>query len=63
MNLKALPKSYKGHRLISCIIDEVTNYLITVSTGLGQMWPKYLPLAMFAYNAFKSPNLANYSLY
>ena len=25
-----MPKSYKGHRLILCIIDEVTNYLITV---------------------------------
>ena len=24
-----MPKSYKGHKLISCIIDEVTNYLTT----------------------------------
>ena len=32
-------------------------------TNLGQMWPKYLPLATFAYNAFNTPNLANYSLY
>ena len=32
-------------------------------THLGQMWPKYLPLATFAYNTFNSPNLANYSPY
>ena len=27
------------------------------------MWPKYLPLAMFAYNTFNSPNIANYIPY
>ena len=32
-------------------------------TGLGQLWPKYLPLAMFAYNTYSSLNLANYSPY
>ena len=31
MDLKALPRSHKGHRYILCIIDEVTNYLVTVS--------------------------------
>ena len=30
MDLKVMPKSYKGHNFILCIIDEVTNYLITV---------------------------------
>ena len=30
MDLKAMPKSYKGNKFILCIIDEVTNYLITV---------------------------------
>ena len=30
MDLKVMPKSHKGHKLILCIIDEVTNYLITV---------------------------------
>ena len=25
------------------------------------MWPKYLPLATFAYNMFNTPNLQNYS--
>ena len=30
MDLKVMPKSHKGHKFILCIIDEVTNYLITV---------------------------------
>ena len=27
------------------------------------MWPKYLPLATFAYNTFNTPNIANFSPY
>ena len=128
-----MPRSYKGHKFILCIIDEVTKYLITVPihqakyeevgeaitenvitiycvpeyiimdqdspfmsslmtfllnkfninirivvpynhqslqaehgikflstiitkhlTNLGQMWPKYLPLATFPYNTFNT---------
>ena len=30
MDLKVMPRSGKGHKFISCIIDEVTNYMITV---------------------------------
>ena len=30
MDLKVMPQSNKGHKFILCIIDEVTNYLITV---------------------------------
>ena len=30
MDLKVMPKSYKGHKFILCIINDVTNYLITV---------------------------------
>ena len=142
MDLKVKPRSHKGQKYILCIIDEVTNYLITVPifqarseeigealiengitkycipeyiimeqdsmfmsslmtyllhkfnikiktvapynhqslqsehgikspahistkhlTNLGQMWPKYLLLAVFAYNTFNTPNLGNYSLY
>ena len=29
MDLKVMPRSHKGHKFILCIIDEVTNYLIT----------------------------------
>ena len=30
MDLIVMPRSHKGHKFILCIIDEVTNYLITV---------------------------------
>ena len=30
MDLKIMPRSCKGHKFILCMIDEVTNYLITV---------------------------------
>ena len=43
-------------KLLSCIL---TKHL----TNLGQMWPKYLSLATFAYNMFNTPNLGNYSPY
>ena len=29
MDLKVMPKSQKGHQYILCVIDEMTNYLIT----------------------------------
>ena len=29
MDLKVMPNSSKGHRYILCVIDEVTNYMIT----------------------------------
>ena len=140
--LKAMSRSPKGHKFILCIIDEVTNYLITVPiyqvkseeigealienvmtkycipeyiimdqdsafmsslmtdslnkfnikirtvapsnhqslqaehgikslsiiltkhlTSIGQMWPKYLPLATYAYNTFNTSNLGNYNPY
>ena len=31
MDLKVMPRSHKGHKFILCVIDEVTNFLITVS--------------------------------
>ena len=31
MDLKVMPRSHKGHRYILCIIDEVTNVLVTIS--------------------------------
>ena len=30
MDLNVMPKSHKGHKFILCVIDEMTNYLITV---------------------------------
>ena len=29
MDLKVMPRSQKGHQYILCIIDEITNYLVT----------------------------------
>ena len=37
----------------------LTKYL----TGLGQIWPQYIPLATLTYRTFNCPNLANYSPY
>ena len=34
MDLKVMPRSHKGHKCILCIIDEVTNYLITLPVYL-----------------------------
>ena len=30
MDLKVMPKSYRGHKYTLCIISEITNYLVTV---------------------------------
>ena len=43
------------------VIKLLSNILTKHLTNLGQMWPKYLPLATFAYNMFNTPNLGNYS--
>ena len=37
MDLKVMPKSHKGHRYILCVIDEVTNFLITVPFFSGKI--------------------------
>ena len=44
-------------------ITSLSTILTKHLTNLGQMWPRYLPLATFAYNTFTSPNVANYSPY
>ena len=44
-------------------IKLLSNILTKHLTNLGQMWPKYLSLATFAYNTFNTPNLTNYSPY
>ena len=44
-------------------IKSLTQILTKHLTSLGQMWKKYLSLAMFTYNTFNSPNLGNYSPY
>ena len=36
MDVKVMPRSRKGHKFILCIIDEITNYLITVPIHHGR---------------------------
>ena len=36
MDLKVMSKSYRGHKFILCIKDEVTNYLITIPIYLSR---------------------------
>ena len=42
-------------------IKSLSTILMKHLTSLGQMWPKYLPLAMFAYSMFNIPKLAYFS--
>ena len=44
-------------------VKSLSTILMKHLTNLGQMWPKYLLLATFAYNTFNTPNLANFSPY
>ena len=43
-------------------IKSLSHILTKHLTNLGQMWPKYLSLATFAYNKFNTQNLVSYSL-
>ena len=44
-------------------INSLSTILTKHLTNLGQMWPKYLPLATLAYNIINTPNLGNYNPY
>ena len=44
-------------------IKSLSTILTKHLTDHGQMWPKYLPLAILVYNNFNSPKLGNYSPY
>ena len=41
----------------------LSNIVTKHLTNRGQMWPRYLQLATFTYNAFNTINLGNYSPY
>ena len=53
------PQSLQAKHGIKSLLTILTKHL----TNLGHMWPKYLPLAMYAYNTFNTPNLEIYSPY
>ena len=44
-------------------IKSLLTILTTHLTNVGEMWPKYLPLATYAYNTFNTPNVGNHSPY
>ena len=44
-------------------IKSLSNNLTKLLTGLGEMWPDYLPFATLAHNTYNSLNLSNYSSY
>ena len=52
-------QSLQAERSIKSLSTILSKHL----TNLGQMWPKYLPLAMFAYNTFNTSKIGNYSPY
>ena len=64
-NIKIKMVAPFNHQLL--LVEHRIKFLSTILTkhltNLGQMWPKYLLLATFAYNTFNSPNLANFSPY
>ena len=52
-------QSFQAEYSIKSLSTILTKHL----TKVGQMWPRYLPMATFAYNTFNAPNLGNYSPY
>ena len=44
-------------------IKSLSTILTKHLTNLDQIWPKYLPLATYAYNMFNTQNLGNFSPY
>ena len=62
IKIKTVPynhQSLQAEHEIKSLSKMLTKHL----TDLGQMWPKYLPLATFAYNTFNNHNLGNFSPY
>ena len=52
-------QSLQAEHGIKSLFTILTKHL----TDLGQMWPKYLYLATYAYNTLNASNLANYRPY
>ena len=63
IKIKTVPpynhQSWQAEHEIKSFSTILTKHL----TNPGQMWPKYLSLATFAYNTFNTQNLANFSPY
>ena len=52
-------QSLQAEHSIKSLSTTLTKHL----TNSGQIWPRYLPLATYAYNTFNAPHLGNYSPY
>ena len=59
---KVVQYNHQSHQAEHCI-KSLSTILTKHLTNIGQMWPKYLPLATFAYNTFNTSNLGNHSPY
>ena len=57
-NIKIMTVAPYNHQSLQAEhgIKSLSNILTKDVTNLGQMWPKYLSLALFAYNTFYTPN-------
>ena len=62
-NIKITPVAPYNHQPLQAeySIKSLSTILTKHLTNLGQVWPKYLPLATFSYNTFNTPNLGNHS--
>ena len=65
LDIKIKTVAHYNHQLIQADhgIKSLSTILTKHLTSLGQMWPKYLPLATFACNTFNTPHIAYFSPY
>ena len=64
-NIKVRTIAPYNHQFLQAehCIKSLSTILTEHISNLGQIWPKYLPLATFAYNTLNTPNLGNHSPY
>ena len=65
LNIKIRTVAHYNHQSLQAEhgIKSLSTILTKHLTSLGQMWPKYLPLANLHITHFNTPNLGNYSPY
>ena len=63
IKIKAVALYHHQSLQAECGMKSLSTILTKYLVSLGQMWPKYLPLATFIYNTFNTPNLAKFSPY
>ena len=62
MDLKVMPKSYRGDKYILCVIDEVTNYIITAPVKQAKLEEVGEILINSVFFQILHPRLYNYGL-